>query len=553
MEQPNTLKSIIMIVDDESDHRRYLADILNPFGFELLMARSGSEALEMVTQTQPDIILLDVVMPDMDGFEVCRRLKQNEGTKKVPIILMSSLTESVDIVTGLELGAADYITKPFQKEEILNRIKTHFVMRQLQVQLDQTKKSLNETVSLKTRELTQTNEQLKKDLAEQKRMETILKQAQKMEAVSTLSIGIAHDFNNILSIITGYVEMARLEMESDPSIIGDCLEQINSAAFRAKELVQNLLTYCQQSEHEKNLIQVSSILKNVISFIKTNLPPHVEIQQQIHEETAMILADSGQLYQLFLNLVRNAGQAMTDTGGTLTIKTEALTLNKENISEFANLLPGPYTQIRIEDSGKGMDADTKERIFDPYFTTQEPGEGTGLGLSVAMGIAVAHNGTIHVESEPGEGSRFDVLLPVRRTETDLSAMETGTPLPSGQGRILYVDDEAALIDFSGTVLKRAGYSVEGHTSSIDALEAFSGAPDTYDLVITDHIMPKMQGMDLAKKMLEIRPDIPILLLTGTKSDPLIEQARRIGIAELLQKPLPMQALIHKINALINKD
>lgn len=546
-------KSTIMIVDDEPEYIEFLKELLEQFGFNLQPALSGYEAFKLLEHTLPDIILLDVLMPDMDGFEVCRLLKEDKRTRGIPVIFMTALTETVNKVTGLELGGADYITKPFQQEEVLTRLKTHFVMRQLQLQLQQTRQSLDDQVSFRTRELSKTNEQLKKELDEHRRMEKILKQAQKMEAISTLSSGIAHDFNNILSIIIGYCEMAAMEKQPENSNVGACLEKINTAAFRAKELVQHLLTFCRQTEQEKLHIKISPILNSVLNHLKADFPSSIEIKMELAEEAGMVLADPAQIYQLILNLCRNAFQAMTEKGGTLSIRMKQVFLNSERVSEYPNMVSGHYVSIVIQDTGPGMDQEIIERIFDPYFTTKEPGEGTGLGLSVAHGIAVSQGGTILVDSRPGAGSSFEVLLPLRQTEQEKRDTIKEGDLPRGSGTVLFVDDEDSLVDFGTAVLERVGYTVEGCTTGIEALEIFKKTPEKFDLVITDYIMPKLQGMELAKKILEIRSNIPVMLCTGTKSDQLVEHAKAAGIIEVLQKPIPMKTLIKTINNILAKQ
>ena len=316
MNKSTMSKSTIMIVDDEPKYIEVLKKILDQFGFDLQVAFNGFQVFDLLKESLPDIILLDVLMPGMDGFEVCRRLKENKKTRGIPIILMTALTETVNKVTGLELGAADYITKPFQKEDVLARVKTCQGLQQLHLQLDQARQNLDDKVTRRTRELAKSNKQLKKELAEHKRMEKILKQAQKMEAISTLSSGIAHDFNNILSIIIGYSEMAAMEKQTENSTIGACLEKINAAAFRARELVQNLLTFCRQTEQKKTHIKISPILKYVLNYFKTSFPSAIEIKKEIQEETGMVLADPAQIHQLILNLCQNAGQAMIENGGT---------------------------------------------------------------------------------------------------------------------------------------------------------------------------------------------------------------------------------------------
>jgi DNA-binding response OmpR family regulator len=552
MNEYTPTKSTIMIVDDEPEYIEFLKEILGDFGFELLIASNGYKVFEILNESLPDIILLDVLMPEMDGFEICRRLKEDKRTRGIPVIFMTSLTEAVDKVTGLELGGADYITKPLQKDEVLARLKTHFVMRQLQLQLKQTRQSLDDTINLKTQELARSNEQLRNELAEQKRMEKILQQAQKMEAVSTLSKGIAHDFNNILSIIVGYSEMAAMEESSHDSKVSECLENINTAAFRAKELVQHLLTFCRQTDKEKTYIKLTPIIGAVINYLKAGIPSEIKIQKELTEETGMVLADPAQIHQLILNLCQNACQAMVEKPGTLTISLKQILLDSDEVSQYPNMISGYYDNIVIQDTGPGMDQEVVERIFDPYFTTKEPGEGTGLGLAVAHGIALSHRGTILVESQPGIGSTFEVLLPCKLTEHLEPEAIADKNLPQGFGNVLFVDDEKPLVHFGTTVLERVGYKVEGYTSSMEALDVFIKDPQKFDLIITDHIMPGMQGMDLAKKIIEIRRDIPVLLCTGTKSENLEKQAKNVGIVEVIQKPIPMKTLIKVINNILAK-
>ncbi len=552
MNPSSASKSLILIVDDEAENIEYLKGLLDQFGFNLVAASRGEDALRILEDSFPDIILLDVLMPKMDGFEVCRRIKENIKTRDIPVLFMTALTDPVNKVTGLEIGGADYITKPFQKEEVLTRLKTHFVMRQLQLQLQQTRQALDDEVSFRTLELTKSNEQLKKELIEQKRMEKILKQAQKMEAVSTLSRGIAHDFNNILSIIIGYCDLAAMENISKTTSLGISLEKIHTAAFRAKDLVQHLLTFCRETDQDKTLIRISPVLNSVISFLKPDFHSSIELKMDLKEETGTILADTAKIQQLFLNLCQNAVQAMSATGGKLTVSLNPVFLDSEQASNYPNMASGHYARILVQDTGPGMDPEILERVFDPYFTTKEPGEGTGLGLAVAFGIAVSHGGTILVESRPGEGSSFEVLLPLRMAEQDGPDPQRDQNLPRGTGHVMFIDDEESLVDFGKIVLERAGYTVEGYTGSMDALEAFKKNPQKYDLVITDHIMPKLQGLDLAGKILEIRNNIPVLLCTGTRSETLAEHAKAAGIIEILQKPIPMKTLIKTINRILER-
>lgn len=552
MNLPNPSHSSIMIVDDKAENLDHLEQLLDRFGFEILVALDGGSALNMIKEHQPDIILLDVLMPGMDGFEVCRRLKADIATKDIPVILMTDLSESVNKITGIELGAADYITKPFQEQEVLTRIKNQFVMRQLQIQLKQTRQSLKDSSGVKNLELEKSYEHLKQELAEHKRMEKILKQARKMEAIGTLSRGIAHDFNNILSIIMGYSELASLEKMPTGSSVPDCLDKINSAAVRARELVQNLLTFCRETEQEKTRIKLTPILKYVLKHLKTDLPKDIQIKKDIEEEKGTVLADPALIHQLILNLCQNAIQAMASTGGTLYVTLRQAFLDPDRVALFPNLVSGSFLSLLIQDTGPGMDPEICDRIFDPYFTTKEPGEGKGLGMSVAHGIVTGLGGTIQVDSKPDRGSSIEVLLPCKLTQRTTLETLPGSILPTGTGTVLFVDDEKSLVEFGITVLEKAGYNVHGLVDSREALETIQASPKKFDLIVTDHIMPFMHGMELAKKIHDIRSDLPILLCTGTKSEELVEQAKGAGVAEVLQKPVPMKTLVTAINKILKR-
>lgn len=553
MDLPHPSKSSIMIVDDQVENIQYLENLLGKFGFEILPAKDAEEVFRALETTLPDIILLDVIIPDTDGFEICRQIKQNPATRDIPVILMTDLSESIDKVTGIELGASDYINKPFNDQEVLTRLKNQFVMRQLHLQLEKTREALKKSAGMPPMELEKSYEQLKKELAEQKRMEQILKQARKMEAISTLSRGIAHDFNNILSIIIGYCELATLEPLPEDSAVESCLEKINDAAFRARELVQNLLTFCHETEQEKTRIKPAPLITYVIKSFEKTIPDNIEIIKELEEDTGTVLADPALIHQMLMNLLRNAGQAMHEKGGRISIRLQQTTLDAEQTAELPNLIPGPYVSITICDTGPGMDPEILDRIFDPYFTTREPGEGKGLGMSVALGIATGLGGTIRVESHIGKGSSFEILLPCKLTRQTTAQAAPDSIMPTGSGTVLFIDDEESLVDFGTAVLEKSGYTVQGFTSSVEALETIQKDPGKFDLIITDHIMPKLHGLDLARMINELREDLPILLCTGTKSDELTEHARTVGVVNVIQKPVPMKKLINAINAILMKE
>ena len=396
-----------------------------------------------------------------------------------------------------------------------------------------------------------------KDITERKqaeetklKLEAQLRQAQKMEAIGTLAGGIAHDFNNILSAIIGYGEMIQMFHKSaEPKVRRD-VEEILRAASRAKDLVQQILMFSRRADQDRRPIQLQLIIKESLKFLRASLPSTIEIHRFLDPEVGPVLADPTQMQQVVMNLCTNAAHALRQKGGILEIRLTAVVVGEENEKETFRLAPGVYARMQVKDNGHGIPPDILGRIFDPYFTTKETGEGTGLGLAVVEGIIQSHGGAITVESELGSGTVFNIFIPmVERSEITLPD-EAHKPIPMGQGRILFVDDESALANLGQEILKNLGYEVEALTSSAAALEQFRQHPQQYDLAIVDLTMPQMTGLDLARELLRIRPDLPIILSSGFADKIHLEEIRELGIREVIIKPWGVRPLAETIkNAL----
>jgi len=347
---------------------------------------------------------------------------------------------------------------------------------------------------------------------EQEEMAIKLQQAQKMEAIGTLAGGIAHDFNNILSVILGYTEMAREDSLSGSAIVGD-LDIVLEAGNRARNLVQQILAFSRQEQTKFGLFKPVHIVKETIKMLRPTFPSTININQDIEIFTSSIFADPSQFNQILVNLCTNAFHAMEKTGGDLDICLKETYLESGNSILEQNLNPGTYVQLSIHDSGHGIPKEVKDKIFDPYFTTKEPGKGTGMGLSIIHGIVKSFGGFISFVSEMDKGSTFHVFIPVSEKE-QLSESDIVERVSMGKENILFVDDEQILAEMGKTMLERLGYNVTIKSSSLEALTTFHNHHDQYDLVITDQTMPGMTGADLARRMIQIRPDIPIILCTG---------------------------------------
>ncbi len=387
---------------------------------------------------------------------------------------------------------------------------------------------------------------------EKKELQTQLQNAQKMEAIGTLAGGIAHDFNNILLPIIGYTEMAITDVPQG-SLIRKNLGEVLKAAELAKGLVQQILTFSRQSEKERKPLKIQPIIKESLKLLRASLPTTIEIRQNIDNKCGVILADPTQIYQVMMNLCTNAYHAMREKGGILEVTLTEVDIDSPELPSNLDLNPGPYLNLAISDTGHGMDRTVVERIFDPYFTTKGPGEGTGLGLSVIHGIVRSHGGYITVYSEPGEGTTFHIYLP--RIEVSAKVPETISiePAPKGKEYILFVDDDEQIVNVVQQILERLGYHVAVRTSSVEALEAFRAQPEKFDLVITDLTMPNMIGTELAKRLIDIRPNIPIILCTGFSEAISGKKAKAIGIREYLMKPIAIHDLATTIRKALNKD
>jgi PAS domain S-box-containing protein len=385
-----------------------------------------------------------------------------------------------------------------------------------------------------------------RNVTERRLLEAQLRQAQKMEAIGTLASGIAHDFNNILAAILGYSELA-LAQVPPANQVRQHLQQILAAGVRAKELVQQILIFSRQSEQARRPLQLAPLVTEALALLRAALPATIELRQELTDTISTVVADPTQLHQVLLNLCTNAAHAMRDTGGVLTVGLDTCESVADLPSGTPRLPPGAYVRLTVQDTGHGMTRATVERIFEPFFTTKNVGEGTGLGLAVVHGIIGNHGGAIRVDSAPGHGTTFRVYLP----RSDRTTAPAGPPLeavPTGHECLLFVDDEDMLARLGQAALERLGYEVVACTSGQEALETFRVAPERFALVITDHMMPHMTGIDLTHALRRIRPALPIILYTGSSDFSTAEKAQALGIEALCMKPL----LIHDLGRLVRQ-
>ncbi len=395
------------------------------------------------------------------------------------------------------------------------------------------------------------------DITGKYKLEEQLRQAQKMEAIGTLAGGIAHDFNNILTPILGYSELVVERLPPSGEERG-LVQEILKAGRRAKELVKQILTFSRQTEQQRQPVQIHLIVKEALKLLRSSIPTTITIHQDV-VDCGMVIADPTQVHQVLMNLCTNAYHAMRETGGELSVSLSVVEITAQDYLDNLALQSGPHVKLIVRDTGCGMSKELQARIFEPYFTTKKPGEGTGLGLSVVHGIVRSHHGHITMYSEPGQGTAVHVYLPQVQQQAE-AVVEAAEPIPRGSGTVLVVDDEAVICQMQQQVLRSLGYEVVLCSGGVQALESFQQDGARIDLVLTDMTMPGMNGAELARRIKQLSPATPVILCTGFSDIMDEEKAKRMGIDAYLLKPIIRRQLaqtlyeaLRKKGAVVQKD
>lgn len=599
---------LLLVEDNPGDAdlvREGLAELLD-YNYDLTHVTCLRDAAEAMRSRQVDVAILDLNLPDSVGIETLRRLRQVQGD--VPIVLLSGSNSAEMHAQALREGAQDFIGKNEPVPFILARsilyakekqwAQTH--QRQIQQLVDANPDGV---VVLDQEGLVQYVNQsairlLEKpleaflghpvdfplrddavsewsfpgsdgqrtietrvarilwmgkpallasihDTTSQKRLQDQLRQAQKMEAIGRLAGGIAHDFNNILMAIGGNLRLAQ-EQASPSSPLQAQLLEIERATTRATGIVKQILTFSRQREATFAPITVETVIREISRFLKASLPSNITIETILAPELPPIRGDVTQIHQVLMNLGMNGAYAMREQGGVLRIEVRAGVVNEKSVATV-DVPAGDYVIVTVSDTGHGMDARTMDKIFEPFFTTKEKGEGTGLGLSVVHGIMKAHHGAITVQSVPNEGTTFWLYFPV--TESLPAVVTTESPAEKisthAGSRVLYVDDEEALVKLARAALPAFGYRIYAFCGARAALEVFRRDPGAFDAVVSDMSMPDVDGQTFAREVLAIRPEIPVILLSGFIRDRDKFAAREQGVRQILLKPV-MPADLHAV-------
>jgi CheY-like chemotaxis protein len=552
----------ILSVDDKAENLYMLEALLRGHGHEVDSASNGLDALRLAERGAYDLIISDILMPRMDGFQLCRELKKDERLCRIPLIFYTATyTDPKDAAFALSLGAARFLTKPLEPEKFIEAINEVTAAaheappappnaddsaEDESIYLKEYNARLIAKLEKKMLDLEVANKALQEDIDERERaererdrLEGQLRRAQKMEAIGTLAGGIAHDFNNILAGIIGFAEFG-LQDCRDPRAAAQHFSEILRASSRARELVHQILTFSRQRERPREPLALTPAIEEDLLMLRATIPATVTLDFQPEPDLPYVLADATHVHQLVTNLVTNAWHAIGGVPGKVALQLVKFDVDADFSHAHPDLQPGRYVRLSISDTGHGMSAEIAERIFEPFFTTKESGKGTGLGLSVVHGIMQACDGAIDVYSEPGAGTVFHLYFPALEADA-FAPTKQSTPLPRGHGeRILLVDDEPVLAALGERFLRRLGYQPTALTDPAQALAKFRADP--FDLVITDLMMPLMSGVDLARHIWQTQRDAPVILTTGFSASLDTTKAIEMGFRDLLLKPCHIQAL-----------
>lgn len=373
-------------------------------------------------------------------------------------------------------------------------------------------------------------------------LEAELRQVQKLEALGTLAGGIAHDFNNILAAIISFAELAKSE-NPDNAPLQENLDQVLIAGSRAVSLVRQILSFSRQQKQERRTFQLSALVKEVMKLMRSTLPSTIEIGVLVKPGLAEMTGDPVQIHQVIMNLCTNAAHAMRGRPGLLQVVLDSVTVKDDLDKPHVDLKAGDFLRLSVTDNGHGMDAETHKRIFEPFFTTKPTNEGTGLGLSVVHGIVKDHDGAITVKSKPGAGSTFTIYLPVAGVEARRKPLEFKGDLPRGNGeRVFFVDDEQPICVVARKMLKTLGYEPTVFNNGQDVLAAIQRDPKSLDLLVSDLTMPVMTGKELARRVLEQCPAMPVVIASGYGENTEIEAILKLGVREFLLKPMDLRTM-----------
>jgi signal transduction histidine kinase len=542
----------ILVVDDDAAGRYLKAHILRKQGYQVIEAATGSAAIEQCCIYVPDLVLVDVVLPDANGVDISRQIKAaNPG---IAVLQTSAaVTNALDRAIALDGGADGFLVEPIEPSELLAASHALLRLRRAEQEVRKLNESLEQQIAERTRKLTEANRQLQAEIEERRKTEDVLWHTQRLEAVGQLTGGIAHDFNNLLAVIVGSMEMIRNVFESDAepqrARILRLLKACETATGRATKLTQQLLTFARRSTFKLDVVSLDEVLVACEPFLRRALGEAHTLELNFGADLWPCHIDAAQFEAAILNLVVNARDAMP-SGGRLEIDTSNVIVDIADPQRPSDLSPGAYVMLRVTDTGVGMEPDVAARAFEPFFTTKEVGRGTGLGLSQVYGFIKQSGGHVAIDTAPGMGTTFRLYLPRCDVKPSIGYADT-RPIktaPTGHETVLVVEDNAEVRELAVNTIGELGYRVLTAVDGPTALEIVRG-DEPIDLLFSDIVMPNgMNGFELISKAQSIREGLKVLLTSGYSNlhrpgadrpdVPLLAKPyRRIDLAQCIRRAL----------------
>ncbi|MBV9564421.1 MAG: response regulator [Bradyrhizobium sp.] len=509
-------RPLILNVDDQDVPRYVKTRDLKESGFTVIEARNGAEALRLVESEKPVIVLLDVQLPDITGYQVCAFIKR-KWPEVMVLLTSSTFTESTDRTQGLDSGADSFLVQPAEPLELGAAVNAMLRIRKAEDNLRALNATLEQRVRDRVADLETANLKLKSEIEQRQRAEQALVQSQKMEAVGHLTGGLAHDFNNLLTAVVGNLDLIRMRA-TDPRIARHA-EHAVKAAERGSKLTAQLLAFSRTQKLATTAVNLNNLIEGMYELLNQTLGAEITIARELTPDLPAALADANQLELAILNLSINARDAMPE-GGTLTITTR----------------PDPVDPARVivcvADTGTGMSPEVVARAFDPFFTTKPPGKGTGLGLSQVYGVVRQIGGDVMIDTAVGQGSRISISLPIARAAARHEQAGEGQVSSGNFESVLVVDDDPDVRQIMVGVLSDLGYQVEEAADGRSALRLLENHQP--DLMVLDFAMPGTNGAEVAAAARRYNEHLRILFVSGYSDTAALEQA--VGRAALLHKP-----------------
>jgi two-component system cell cycle sensor histidine kinase/response regulator CckA len=540
----NNRAANILIVDDEYENLQLLSQILTEQGFSVKEAKSGLEAIKLILAATPDLILLDIVLPDLSGYDVCAQLKADVGTCDIPILFLGEPNGIKNNNHRVDAVGPDYLRKPFRADEVLTLVEKSLEAGRLRTTLAQQRDALRHS-----------NQLLTLEVSRRERAEEALRNAQKMESFRTLAGGIAHDFNNLLNAVIGQCALA-LDKLPHQSIAGGNVAKALRAAERAADLTQQLLVYSGRGNPHFDEIDLNSLVKENILLLEVAISKSTELRFEFGSPSPRIQGDIGQIQQLILGLIMNAGEAMGPIPGFITIRTGRIELT-EHDSEYskysvAPLPQGTYALLQVSDTGHGMSRKEIDRIFDPLFSTEFTGR--GLGLAAVLGIIKGHFGGVCITSEEGTGTRFDVVFPLVLTPEGPGREEEERACQDvdGEGKtVLVIDDEPSVLETLTDVLTEARFTVLGALSPKEGIDLYRHHSSTIAMVVLDYSMPGMDGKAAFEELVKINNGVKVLLCSGYMQERVESSFDGPRPAGFIHKPYQPAELLDRMSRVLS--